>query len=268
MKRVILASVLITILLVGCSNKPKDVSQEFWDNAIQTTLYIDNSTKSNESIETDNINSLLGKDVADMTDAENEIYKEILQLQVTSLLVGIANLTGETEGTAFEDYSEQYNKLEKRFGNANLRSGNYDEDKIVKTVAASNEEESIAIEDRRYSFMNQRDVNLTAKEVQYNMSNHIGEQFYLEGTVEICDYYNYGFTNEKDLFCAKLTPFDGGYSDSWYLYFGRDSFAALYDHLVNYGTFDLMVIAEIPNRTYKKGQGNMARVKSSQGYKP
>jgi len=103
------------------------------------------------------------------------------------------------------------------------------------------------------------DVELTGKEVQFNLSNNLNTEFYLNGNVELCNYYNYGYTNETDFFCGQLTPVDGGYSDSWYLYFHRDSFDSVYKALLN-GSVNMKIIAKIPSKGYKRGQGNMAVV--------
>lgn len=114
-------------------------------------------------------------------------------------------------------------------------------------------------------FLKATGVTLTGKEVQFDLANNLDKEFYLDGQVELCDYYNYGYTNEAKFFCAQLTPTDGKYSDSWYLYFHRDSFDKEYQNLLN-GNANMKVIAQIPSKSYKLGQGNMAVVKKSQSY--
>lgn len=123
--------------------------------------------------------------------------------------------------------------------------------------------EPVLSEDEK--FMEEYNISLTGKEVQFNLSNNLNKEFYLNGNVELCDYYNYGYTNESKFFCGKLTPVDGGYSDSWYLYFNRDSFNDAYQALLE-GNMDMKIIAKIPTNGYERGQGNMAVVTKSQSY--
>ena len=111
-------------------------------------------------------------------------------------------------------------------------------------------------------FMDEFDVKLTGKDVQYNLANNLDKDFFLKGTVEICDYYNYGFTNEKKFFCGKMTTDD---NQSWYLYFNRSTFESVYDYLMD-GNLSVMVSANVPTSAYKSNQGNMAAVKASQMY--
>ncbi|WP_223553399.1 hypothetical protein [Lysinibacillus sphaericus] len=108
-------------------------------------------------------------------------------------------------------------------------------------------------------FVEENLVTLTGKEVQYNLENNLNVEFYLNGNVELCNYYNYGYTNEGAYFCGKLTPVDGDYSDSWYLYFHRDSFDSAYQALLE-GNINMRIIAKIPSEGYERGQGNMAVV--------
>lgn len=108
-------------------------------------------------------------------------------------------------------------------------------------------------------------LDLTGKEVQYDLANNLSKKFYLNGTVELCNYYNYGYTNEKAYFCGQLTPVDGGYSDSWYLYFRRDTFKDAYQKLLN-GDVNMRISAFIPSESYMRGQGNMAIVNEMETY--
>ncbi|MEY9972194.1 hypothetical protein ABH966_002568 [Lysinibacillus sp. RC46] len=108
-------------------------------------------------------------------------------------------------------------------------------------------------------------LDLTGKEVQYDLANNLDKDFYLNGTAKLCSYYNYGYTNEKDFFCGELTPIDGGYSDSWYLYFSRDTFKDVYQELLK-GDVNMRISAIIPSKSYKRGQGNMAGVRRMETY--
>ncbi|MGE7673084.1 hypothetical protein ACQKMV_05780 [Lysinibacillus sp. NPDC094403] len=106
-------------------------------------------------------------------------------------------------------------------------------------------------------------LDLTGKDVQYDLANNLSKDFFLSGTAEICDYYNYGYTNEKSYFCVQLTPFDGDSSDSWYLYFDREEFQKIYKVLL-IDEFYIRVSAYIPKNNYIQGQGNMAVVRRAE----
>lgn len=114
-------------------------------------------------------------------------------------------------------------------------------------------------------FMKEFDLRLTGREVQFNLANSVDKEFFLNGSVELCDYYNYGYTNEKSYFCGKLTPVDGGHADSWYVYFHRSSFDKFYQTLLN-GDVNMRMVASIPSESYDRGQGNMAIVKKAKHY--
>jgi len=109
-------------------------------------------------------------------------------------------------------------------------------------------------------FMEKYNLSLTGKEVQYDLVNNLNTDFFLSGTAELCDYYNYGYTNEKSYFCVQLTPLDRGYSDSWYLYFHRESFDSMYKSLLTTNV-NMRLAAFIPKKGYIQGQGNMAVVR-------
>ncbi len=130
-------------------------------------------------------------------------------------------------------------------------------------VYATDYIEPILSEDEK--FMDEYNISLTGKEVQFNLANNLNKEFFLNGNVELCDYYNYGYTNEKAYFCGQLTPVDGGYSDSWYLYFHRDSFDNVYEALLE-GNLDMRISAKIPSKVYERGQGNMAIVQRIKVY--
>ncbi|MQR84337.1 hypothetical protein GFV16_00060 [Bacillus megaterium] len=121
----------------------------------------------------------------------------------------------------------------------------------VHTVSGSVDESSLSLEE-------QSDVTLTAKEVQYNRVGNLGKYFFLKGNATLEDYYNYGFTNEKDFFSVKIIPDYGDISDEWYIYFKRDEHAELYNELLNSSNIPIEVIAGVPEKTYRQEQGNMA----------
>ena len=106
--------------------------------------------------------------------------------------------------------------------------------------------------------MQEKNVTLTAKEVQYNMSNNVDKEFGLEGSAEICDYYNWGYDKsiESDYFCMHVTP-SGGYLESWYIYVGRTNGEKLYQDLLQ-GNQYVVLIAKIDGFLYEKNQQNQA----------
>jgi hypothetical protein len=106
--------------------------------------------------------------------------------------------------------------------------------------------------------MNEKSVTLTAKEVQYDISNNVGKEFGLAGEGELCDYYNWGYDKniEGNYFCVNVTP-SGGYSEAWYNYFSRNSFSRLYQGLLQINKY-IILIAEIDSSLYEKNQQNQA----------
>jgi hypothetical protein len=113
--------------------------------------------------------------------------------------------------------------------------------------------------------MNKNNANLNAKEVQYNMKNSVGKNFGLEGTAELCDYYNWGYDDsiESEYFCMEVTPNGGTYSDHWYIYSHRDSFDKLYRDLLA-GQVDIQMIGRIDTKYFEEHQENQATLVSAQ----
>ncbi len=105
------------------------------------------------------------------------------------------------------------------------------------------------------------DVGLTAKDVQYNMSNNVNREFLVSGIATLDDYYNYGFDSsiERKYFCVNIRQKGGSYSDSWYLYFHREGFKELF-HELKQSEKNITVIATIPSSRFKERQGRMAEV--------
>lgn len=138
------------------------------------------------------------------------------------------------------------------------------EQETLEVVEAAEAEEAedtreAVRERKKQEFISKTGATLTAQEVQFDMQNNINKPFYIQGIVELCDYYNYGWTNEKSLFCGRVTPTDGKSTDPWYLYFKRDTFKGLYDILLG-DNVELRISAGIPTNVYQKNQGNMAGV--------
>lgn len=109
-------------------------------------------------------------------------------------------------------------------------------------------------------FMKENSTTLTAKEVQYDMANKVGQNFGLSGKAELCDYYNWGYDEsiKSEYFCTEITP-SGGYSERWYIYFNREIGSELYKDLLDGKTVMVFVIAKIDESLYDENQGSMAR---------
>ncbi|MEH7525817.1 hypothetical protein V7149_21485, partial [Bacillus sp. JJ1503] len=201
----------------------------------------------------------------ELTEKEEEVIDSLRRLNLEFLKLGIKKIFGDISQDDRADYDKYYSKLENILGNTNLTLSKLDTEFVADSISIQVASKMLEEENKIEKYMTENRVKLTANEVRYNMPNNLDRPFFLEGEVELCDYYNYGFTNETDLFCGRLTPTGGGYSDSWYLYFHRKSFKELYDYIIDGTSADIMVTAEIPSRAYKSGQGNMARVKQMQG---
>ncbi|OMD44285.1 hypothetical protein [Paenibacillus odorifer] len=107
------------------------------------------------------------------------------------------------------------------------------------------------------TYKQKSNIDLEAKDVQFDMANLLDEPFVIAGVAALSDYYNYGFTDEKMLFSVKLTPFDGKSSGAWYLYFDRNNDAALFKRLKT-GEAVIVTAASVPKSIYDSNQGNMA----------
>lgn len=250
------------LLLAACSSKPNDVSQEIWDRGIQYTIYVNKLTQNGE-----NIPEEFGRDLSELieTDADREIAKAVNKLSINSLLIGLNELLGKDTDEAKKAYDETYKELQETFGKNALKESNLDMKLIEGYVTANQINAQEEKKEKEDEFMKSTGVYLTAKEVQYDLVNNLDKQFYVAGNVKLCDYYNYGYTNEEKYFCGMLTPEGGSYSDSWYLYFHRESFKSVYEYLLN-SDINLRIIAEVNGKVYKRGQGNMAVVKTTEGY--
>lgn len=108
------------------------------------------------------------------------------------------------------------------------------------------------------TYLNENQITLTAREVQYNMGNNTDSKFILEGVAELSDYYNYGFNDwTDDYFCLEVYP-DETYTNRWYIYCHRDSFVNLFDKALKDSYIYVQMICEIPSYVYQKNQGNLA----------
>lgn len=138
-------------------------------------------------------------------------------------------------------------------------------DEVNEVEASPSDEinyEAIELGDKE--FMNEKNISLTAREVQYDVANNLDKEFFISGVLELCDYYNYGFTNEKNFACTKITPIEG---DSWYLYLHRESLDNFYQMLLS-NDIIVRVSGIIPSNVYESGQSNMAMIKFIRAYNP
>lgn len=108
-------------------------------------------------------------------------------------------------------------------------------------------------------YVKNNNITLNNIDVQYDMGNNLDKKFTLIGTAELDDYYNYGFGSdmEKDYFCVKVTPDNGSYSNSWYIYVFRVSDDDFFDTLKK-KKCEVQMVCYIPEYRYKEGQNNMA----------
>lgn len=115
------------------------------------------------------------------------------------------------------------------------------------------------IKDKFKKYINENNIELTAKEVQYNMQNNLDKEFILEGTAKLDDYYNYGYNKsiENSYFCISITPNNSTYSDIWYIYCKRNQFSYIYNQLL-IKKQNLNLICKIEKGKFQKNQGNMA----------
>ncbi|MBN2899154.1 MAG: hypothetical protein JXO44_10310 [Clostridia bacterium] len=117
------------------------------------------------------------------------------------------------------------------------------------------------VESQLEQFMSKNNISLTAKDVEFDLSNHLNMSFALEGTGELSSYYNYGFRDlENDCFCVNISNDDS--SEDWYIYFYRDSFKRLFDDLKENGSADIIVKCQIYSYQYEQNMNNMAMAES------
>jgi len=107
-------------------------------------------------------------------------------------------------------------------------------------------------------YMTKNNITLKAKDVQFDMVNNLDKNFGIEGIASLGDYYNYGFTDNKNTFCIKVNT-DNTETNSWYLYCDRNSFTELYNILKEKNSY-IVATCNISKNEYKTGQGNMAEV--------
>lgn len=108
-------------------------------------------------------------------------------------------------------------------------------------------------------FMESQGLNLQALDVQFDMLNHLDEEFTIAGLAELDTYYNYGFSGiESEYFSVSITSIDPEDWDSWNIYFSRKDFASLYEQLKTEGQVVIGAKGIIPTDIYEDDQGNLA----------
>ena len=166
-----------------------------------------------------------------------------------------------TELVSTGKYSEAKSKVMEYYRGEN-------ENKAVGWLMIINEkleEENAEISDSELEdYMKQKNITLTAKDVQYDMKNNLDKKFAIVGRLTIDDYYNYGFDNsiEADYFSGELEQPNGTYSTNWYLYFHRESFKDLFN-ILKQRSVEVNITAIIPKYMFEENQGNMAMVESA-----
>lgn len=129
----------------------------------------------------------------------------------------------------------------------------------VSSDTELNTKEEVSVRDLFQEKVDEYNVTLDNFDVQYDTINNLDELFTLSGTAQLSDYYNYGFRGiEGTHFCLKVEPTGGKFSDQWYIYCDRESFADLFDKAKENGTINVQMICEIPEYSYKTNSGNLA----------
>jgi len=72
----------------------------------------------------------------------------------------------------------------------------------------------------------------TWKDVRADPYSYAGEYFFLIGSAELDDYYNYGFRNTESIyFCIQVIPQGGSFTDRWFIYGKRSEHGDLLEKL-------------------------------------
>lgn len=227
------------------------IFEEIAEELYPTSEEVVKTNKINKDIYSENENNLhkLLKvfDNEQIPKEKKEDYELIYRLkELTLIFLGdtMVKKTVEKESIKYwQEYIDLSDKIFKKYGK-----------KIEEVKYANNPLQK---------YMDERNIKLTAKDVQYNMENNVDKCFVIEGIGEIDDYYNYGFDDmEKDYFCVRVEPTGGKYSDEWYLYFHRESFEKLFNQLKQ-DKKNIMATCKIPEYRFEISQGNMAIVEEA-----
>jgi len=260
--KVLITSILMFLLLIGCSaeakEKPEDVDDLIWNEVMQYSIYINQQIENESNVNPDimySFDRFLSEyeDKDNLTNKERDIISAFDDLQSESIGLSLTILNNNTMD--LEKYNEIFKELVEIYGEGNLQAEKLDE----LFIASKMDTQQARIDVRIESYKEGRNVQLDADDVRYDMVNNLGITFYISGTAEISDYYNYGFTNTEVYFSVEITPEGGSYSDSWHLYFFRGgSNEELYNELLNRETVEIIALGLIPETHYRDNQGNLA----------
>ena len=84
---------------------------------------------------------------------------------------------------------------------------------VITAAKTATPTESSTVDYTINAYMKEKNLTLKAKDIQFDMKNNVDKEFAMEGSVELADYYNYGFTDESKYFCIKVSA-DNTASDS------------------------------------------------------
>lgn len=271
MKRILLIflTLLISVSIIGCSLNMNEEQYENFESEIQLQIkdmisYIE--TNLIVSQEESHIHEMIDyiksvgtaiektiqKSEARIPDDKKEIFESNYSLSIIE--ENISKL-----GISLEHIDKPSRKREVRKILDNWKQlTDYDEELDNTWLDKLSTEEKFEIKVKEY--MKENKVSLSWKDIQYDMPNNLDKKFMVAGIAELSDYYNYGFRGrEDDYFSISVTPYDGKYTNRWYLYLNRESFQELFNSLKE-GERVIIATCEIPEFVYKEGQGNMAFV--------
>lgn len=254
LKKIILVLLSILLVCIGCTNensRPKEIRAEIWHDALQASILIITAVERNQEFEKRDAKVVAGvirnnKKLENLTDEEKLIIEELSDFNIDALTYKISS----------EGYFEQLEVIKGYFGNDALKEENQE---IEFLLTYYEEQARYEVEnDPLKLFMEKNQIKLTAKDVQYDMSNNLDQKFVIKGTIELDDYYNYAFSKfEKVAFSTYIIPENGKYSDGWYIYFDREVYSNLFD-LLKEREVSIMIGAYIPTLNYSDNQGKMA----------
>lgn len=276
------AALLLFTVLAGCSfngtgeKRPENISEEVWNQGKQIAILTKHQIEDESAtrpVKDEDLQRLMTsykhRAEVELSSEEEDLINTIDNLWYFSLFYGAF---GESEEDN-EGYYDALAKVETVYGASALNYSNYDESDLAllkedaeNRLTEDVEDETKVVSTQLDKFKKKHNIQLDAKEVQFDMKNHFDQSFVLEGNGELSNYYNYRFNDEKTYFAVRMTPKEGKLSDAWHIYFDRKAAAGLYNDLLE-GEKLIRVEAEIPSYYYKEGQGNMARAGAVEWYK-
>lgn len=100
-------------------------------------------------------------------------------------------------------------------------------------------------EAEKKAFLSKYPNLVSYKDVAYDFYGHIGQNFRLEGKLELDDYFNYEYRGlDAVYFCICVTPPGGSFSDRWYIYAERSTFKDLFETLKDGSVSNVTLICE------------------------